>query len=204
MTEENGTPASVAGAAATAPQKAKGQPQPFMPITSQEDLEKLLQSETDKRVTQALRTAQAKWEADESQKIEEAKAEAAKLAKMSQDEKAHFELEKRENALKEREAELAKKDLKLATIDILKDKQLPIDFVEFIMASNADTTKSNIESFERLWQTKLEEAVNVRLKGFTPRAGQLAGLTKSDIEKMSPVEINARWDEIRSTLNKNK
>ncbi len=142
--------------------------------TTVEDLQKLLQSETDKRVTQALQTAQQKWETDFSQKIEDAKAEAAKLAKMTQDEKAKFELEKRETLLQQREAEIAKKDLKLATIDILKEKQLPIDFVDFIMTADAETTKANIDGFEKLWQAKLEEVVNDKLKGKTPKAGSEA------------------------------
>ena len=46
--------------------------------TTHEELQTLLQSETDKRVTQALNTAKAKWEAEVGEKIETEKKEAAR------------------------------------------------------------------------------------------------------------------------------
>ena len=66
--------------------------------TTAEEFNKLLQSETDKRVTQALQTAKAKWESEFSSKMETEKAEAARLAKLTADqrEKELFEKQKQE------------------------------------------------------------------------------------------------------------
>lgn len=173
----------------------------FTPITSKEELDKLIQSEADKRVTQGIKTAQTKWEQEYAQKIEDAKEEASKLAKMNADEKARYALEKREKEMAEKEKEYARKELKLTTIDILNERKLPIDFVDFIMTTDAETTKANIDSFEKLWQAKLEEAVNGKLKGSTPKSGSGTTLTKESIKNMSAAEINANWDAVQKVMN---
>lgn len=173
----------------------------FIPITSKEELDKLIQSEADKRVTQGIKIAQAKWEQEYATKIEDAKQEAAKLAKMNADEKAKYELEKREKEIADKEKEYARRELKLTTIGILNERKLPIDFVDFIMTADAETTKANIDSFETLWQSKLEEAVNGKLKGSTPKSGSGATLTRESIAKMSAAEINANWEAVQKVMN---
>jgi flagellar biosynthesis GTPase FlhF len=129
-----------------------------------EELQKLLQSETDKRVTQALKTAQEKWEKELKEKLESEKAEAEKLAKMSAAEREKALLDKQKKELEDKEKLIAQKELKLATIDILKEKQLPIEFADYVMAADADTIKKNIDTFAAAWQKALEEAVEAKFK----------------------------------------
>ena len=50
---------------------------------TEEELQKLIQSESDKRVTQAMKTAEQKWQREYEKKLEDEKSEAEKLAKMS-------------------------------------------------------------------------------------------------------------------------
>ena len=50
---------------------------------TQEELDKMLQAETDRKVSKALETAKAKWEQEFSQKLEIEKSEAEKLAKLN-------------------------------------------------------------------------------------------------------------------------
>ena len=57
--------------------------------------DKKYQSECDKRVAKALETAKGKWEADYQTKVEEAKTEAEKLAKMNSEQKAKYAEDKR-------------------------------------------------------------------------------------------------------------
>ena len=52
--------------------------------------DKKYQSEFDKRVAKALETAKGKWETDYQAKVEEAKTEAEKLAKMNAEQKAKY------------------------------------------------------------------------------------------------------------------
>ncbi|MBV4423231.1 DUF4355 domain-containing protein [Clostridium tyrobutyricum] len=135
---------------------------------TQEELEKLLQSEADKRVTGALKTAKEKWEADYQAKIEAEKAEAEKLAKMTASEKEKHLLEKQKNELAEKEKTIAAREMKLTKIDIFSEKKLPIKLVDYVQGNTADEVKANIETFEKEWRSAIDEAVNERLKGKSP------------------------------------
>jgi hypothetical protein len=139
---------------------------------TQEELEKLLQSEADKRVTGALKTAQEKWEADYEAKLETEKAEAEKLAKLSQAEKEKVLMEKQKNELSQKEKEIALREMKLESIKILNEQKLPIDFADLLTADDADTTKSNIDTFSKAFKDAVSTAVDERLKsGTIPKGG---------------------------------
>ncbi|MEZ2715419.1 DUF4355 domain-containing protein [Niallia circulans] len=138
---------------------------------SEEELKKLLQSESDKRVTDALKTAQAKWEADYKQKLESEKAEAEKLAKMTAAEKEQALLDKQKKEIEDRERAIQQKELKLETINILNEKKLPITFADLLLAEDADKTKGNVDTFEKAFREAVDAAVTERLKGNTPGSG---------------------------------
>lgn len=138
---------------------------------SEEELKKLLQSESDKRVTDALKTAQAKWEADYKQKLESEKAEAEKLAKMTAAEKEQALLDKQKKEIEDRERAIQQKELKLETINILNEKKLPITFADLLLADDADKTKGNVDTFEKAFREAVDAAVTERLKGNTPGSG---------------------------------
>ena len=73
----------------------EGQPKTY----TQEEVDALLQQETDRRVTSALKKAEAK----NAEKLKEAE----KLAKMNEEQKYAYELEQREAAIAEKEKALA-------------------------------------------------------------------------------------------------
>ena len=54
---------------------------------TKDEVDKLLQSETDKRVTEALKTSRAKWESEYQEKLEKEKEEVERLSKLSAKEK---------------------------------------------------------------------------------------------------------------------
>jgi hypothetical protein len=135
---------------------------------TKEELEKLLQSEADRRVTGALKTAKEKWEADYEAKVEAEKAEAEKLAKMTASEKEKHLLEKQKSELAEKEKTIAAREMKLTKIDIFSEKKLPIKLVDFVQGDTADEVKANIDTFEKEWRSAIDEAVNEKLKGKSP------------------------------------
>lgn len=137
-------------------------------VLTTEELEKKLQSEADKRVTEALKTAQTKWEQDYNKKIETERKEAEKLAKLSEEERSRVLEEKRSRELEERERTIYKKELELAAVKILDGKKLPVQFARMFLGDNAEDTHTNIENFEKSWHSEIEARVNERLKGFTP------------------------------------
>lgn len=153
-------------------------------VLTTEELEKKLQSEADKRVTEALKTAQSKWEQDYAKKLESERKEAEKLAKLSEEERSRVLEEKRMKELEERERTIYKKELELAAVKILDGKKLPVQFAKMFLGDNAEDTHTNIENFEKSWHAEIESRVNERLKGFTPPAaqgGDKKGLTMNDI-----------------------
>lgn len=132
---------------------------------------KNFQSEFDKRVTKAIETSKAKW--DEEAKAE--KEEAAKLAKMNAEEKARHEHEKREKAVAEREAAVAKRELTAEAISQLSEKGLPVTLADCLNYTNAEECKKSMEKLEKAFNSAVEKRVNDMLRGTPPKAGQADG-----------------------------
>lgn len=149
---------------------------PELPKTA-EELQKLLQSEADKRVTQALKTAHEKWQQELVHKLEEEKKEAERLIRLASEQREREALESYRRELEEKERDLRKKDLELKAISLLVESGLPAEFKEFVLAENEETTLGRIEKLRRLWGTKLEEAVSKALAGIV-NAGAGSGSLK--------------------------
>lgn len=139
---------------------------------SKEEVDKLLQSETDKRVTEALKTSRAKWEAEYQSKLEKEKEEVERLSKLSAKEKEEELRKQKELELQEKENKLMYRELQLDTIGILSEAELPVGFADFLIKDNAETTKANIDKFKTEWQKAIEKAVDEKLKGKSPRKNE--------------------------------
>ena len=102
------------------------------------------QTEFEKRMSEAIKSERAKWEADSKTKIDEAKTEAEKVAKMTAEQKAKYEEEKRVADIERREKELNTKELKIQADTILAEKNLPKSLAEIVIYENADTCIKSI------------------------------------------------------------
>lgn len=131
---------------------------------TEEEVIKRVQSESDKRVTEALKTAREKWEKDKA----EEKKEADRLAKLSQEERERELKEKQEKELQETKAELQRVLLERDTIDRLNEENVPIVFKDFLMGVDAESTNENIKSFKKVYEETVQKEVESRLKGKTP------------------------------------
>lgn len=131
------------------------------------------QDDVNKLISDRLQKEKSKWEKDYNVKLETAKTEAEKLAKMNAEQKAEYEREQRENQLKEREAELTKRELKAVALEQLADKGLPKQLAEIISYSDAESTTKSIETVEAAFRAAVEQAVNERLlnSSKTPSGG---------------------------------
>lgn len=156
---------------------------------TKEELDKLLQSETDKRVTGALNTAKSKWEQEFKEKLQAEKSEAEKLAKMSEEEKYKAQLEKKEQEIADRERRVRLSEMKSETISQLAELEIPTKFTDFLLRDSADETKANLDVFSQMWKAELksqtEKRVEESLKGSTPRRGN------SNPSSMSKSEFGA-------------
>ena len=153
---------------------------------TEEELQKMLQSSTDKRVTEALKTAKEKWEAEYSEKLESEKSEAEKLASMSAEERAKAEFEKEKAEWLKEKSTFEKEKMKLEATKLLNSEGLPITFVDYVVGDTAEDVQENIKVFKDEWTKSLDEAVTERLKGRTPSG---SALQSKDIAKMSKAEF---------------
>ena len=123
--------------------------------------DKKYQSEFDKRVAKALETAKGKWETDYQAKVEEAKTEAEKLAKMNAEQKAKYA-----------EKDITTRELRATAFETLAEKNLPKELVDILNYSDAEQCNKSIEAVEKAFQTAVERAVNEKLRGKqTPNKG---------------------------------
>ena len=145
---------------------------------TQEEVDKLLQSEVDRRITSALK---------KQAKSNEAKIkEAQKLAQMNESEKFQYELEQREKAIEEKEKALALAENKNEASKILADKGLSLSLVDFVIAEDAETMNSNIRLLEKAFKDSVKREVEKRLGSSAPKKNLPPDetITKEQAKKM--------------------
>ncbi|MCG7406773.1 DUF4355 domain-containing protein [Paenibacillus sp. ACRRX] len=129
------------------------------------------QADVDRIIQDRLGKAQSKWEKEYQAKLDEAKTEAEKLAKMNTDQKAEYDRQKREDELATREAEITKRELRATALESLADKGLPKQLADILVYSDADSTNKSLEAVETAFRAAVESGVNERLKGDPPKGG---------------------------------
>ena len=137
---------------------------------TQEEYEKKLQAETDKRVTEALKTAQTKWQSEYEQKLKREKDEAARLAIMTTEERAKAEREKAEKLFNDEKSKFNRERLEFEVTKQLAEKKLPVSFAKLLCGADADEAKANLEKFEKEYNSAIEAGVTEKLKGTKPKA----------------------------------
>lgn len=135
------------------------------------------QAEVDRILGERLGKAQTKWEKDFQAKLDEAKTEAEKLAKMNADQKAEYEKQKRETELNKRESEITRRELRATALETLAEKGLPKSLADILDYSDADTTNKSLEAVDKAFMEAVEAGVNERLKGRPPGGGGSGGAT---------------------------
>ena len=121
-------------------------------------------AEFDKRVKEALQTAQTEWETQQQEKI----TEAEKLKKMNADEKAKYELDKRSKELDKKEKDITTRELKAQAYETLAEKNLPKELIDTLNFSDAETCNASIEAVEKAFQNAVKKAVDDRLRSKPP------------------------------------
>lgn len=147
---------------------------------TQEELDALIQRESDRRVSQALKTAQKKNE----QKVKEAE----KLAKMSEQQRYEYELSQREQAIAEKEHQLALAENKAEASSILAEKGISPKLVDFVVADDAEVMMTNISLLEAEFKASVKAEVEKRLQTSTPKKNLPLEMTKEAFAKLSIVE----------------
>ncbi len=149
---------------------------------TQEEVNMLLQRESDRRVSEALKKAEKK----NAEKVKEAQ----KLAQMNENEKFQYELEQREKAIAEKEKALALAENKNIASKILADKGLSLDLVDFVIAEDAETMNSNIRLLDKAFKDSVKREVEKRLGSSAPKKNLPPDetITKEKAKKMTIIE----------------
>lgn len=109
--------------------------------------------------------------AREQQKAAEAQKEAQKLAKLSAQEKAQYQLEKANERIAELERQQAITGLKQTATGILGESGITADdaLLNILVTDDAETTQANIKSFIAIIDAKSDELLQAKLKGTPPK-----------------------------------
>ena len=149
--------------------------EPTVKTFTQEEVDKMIQ----KRLSRERKDIEAKIEAE--------RAEAERLAKMSEAEKQQALFKKQVAEFEATKRAFEQEKLLNETSKQLASKNLPIEFAEMLKAQDAESTFENIKIFEAKFNEAVEKLVNERLKGNTPKAKSdvSGGMTKETFNKMS-------------------
>ncbi len=150
-------------------------------VYTQEEVLALLQSETDKRVSQALKTQQKKFDKQLS------------LSKLDGEEREKAERENRiaelEELVKSMNVERNKSELK----SVLSSRGLSAEFADIIAINDdIEASQNNIDKLDKLFKAAVKAEVEKRLAGNAPKGngGAPAEITKETAKNMSIAELN--------------
>ena len=145
-----------------------------------EEVMALLQSESDKRVTAALKKQQAKYEKQLS------------LSKLDGDERAKAEKDNRIAELEEQLAQFTIERNKSELKSVLSSRGLSAEFADIIAINDdIEASQSNIDKLDKLFKAAVKAEVEKRLAGNAPKGNGSAPaeITKESAMKMSMAQL---------------
>jgi hypothetical protein len=148
---------------------------------TQEEVLKLIQSETDKRVNQALATQKKKYEKQLS------------LSKLDDDERAKAEKDNRIAELEEMIQQMNIANNKSELKSVLSSRGLSAEFADIItITDDIEASQANIDALDRLFKAAVKAEVEKRLAGSAPKGNttQTGEITKETAKKLTMAELN--------------
>ena len=146
---------------------------------TEEEVQALLQKEGDRRVNSAYK----KWEKD----LENKMAEAEKLRNMDESQRKEYEYTQKLQELEQRERDFAIAQNKVEAMKVLSNRNLPVEFIDYIVAEDAETMMNNINTFEKMFNSAVADAVAKRIASPAPKTGSAkqTGLTREEFKKLN-------------------
>lgn len=148
---------------------------------TKEELLALIQSESDRRVTQALETQRKKYEKQLS------------LSKLDGEEREKAEKDSRIAELEEQLAAFQIEKNKSELKSVLSSRGLSAEFADILSISDdIAASQANIDKLDKLFKAAVKAEVEKRLAGNTPQGGKNSDkeITKETAKKMSMAELN--------------
>ena len=154
---------------------------PEVKTYTQEEVLELLQKESDKRVSQALKTQAKKYEKQLS------------LSKLDGEERAKAEKDNRIAELEEQLAQFQIERNKSELKSVLSSRGLSAEFADIIsIGDDIEAAQANIDKLDKLFKAAVKTEVEKRLAGSAPKSGRgnESEITKESAKKMSIAEMN--------------
>ena len=148
---------------------------------TKEELLALIQSESDRRVTQALETQKKKYEKQLS------------LSKLDGEEREKAEKDSRIAELEEQLAAFQIEKNKSELKSVLSSRGLSAEFADILnISDDIAASQANIDKLDKLFKAAVKAEVEKRLAGNTPPGGKNGDkeITKETAKKMSMAELN--------------
>ena len=104
------------------------------------------------------------------QAVADALSEYDRKAKLSEEERATEAQKEKLKEIEAREHSITMRERKSDCLLALSKKNIPADFADYLIDNDAEKMAANIEGFSTLWEEKLMEGVQAKLKasGTTP------------------------------------
>ena len=160
---------------------------------TQEEVLALLQSETDKRVSQALKTQEKKFQKQLS------------LSKLDGDEREKAEKDDRIAELEGQLAQFTLERNKSELKSVLSSRGLSAEFADILLITDdIETSQANIDKLDKLFKAAVKAEVEKRLAGNAPKGNSNtpAEITKEAALKMSMAELQALKESQPELFNK--
>ena len=134
-------------------------------------------------------------EAAKKAKELEAENEALKKEKMTEKERAEFELAKQRAEIEAKSREVAEATLRLAKVRLMGESGIPLEYADYISGNNDQEIANSIKTFNERIDKLVGERVNKKLiTSEPPKAGTVA--VKDEIPK--------NWKESEKSLLNNR
>lgn len=164
---------------------------------TQEEVLALIQSEADKRVTDALQTQQKKFEKQLS------------LSQLDDEARAKVEKDDRIAELEKKLADFNKMQTKTEVTKVLSARGLDTRFVDIVeIGEDITEAQAKIDTLDKLFKASVKAEVEKRIGSNTPKTSTVGldgSITKEQFKKMSLAEQSALYEnnkELYQTLTK--
>lgn len=149
---------------------------------------------TDAEVDAILNRKFAKWQKAQDKAVADARAEAEKVAKMNSEQKRQYEAEKKDQLIKDQQAEIdrlkqdaLRSELSKSAARIMKDDYQIIatqDMLDFAVGTDAESTTANIAKLVGIIMDDRKLQEEKRARGTVPKAYRTdGGEQESEIKK---------------------
>ena len=127
------------------------------------------QEDVDRAAAARAKRAEEKFNKDLEARLKKEREDWERQAKLTAEEKADEDRKRMEQETAEKLRDITLRENRADARELLQEKNISADLVDFVVDVDPDKTKDNIDSLEKAFLKAVEQGVNDRLKGQTPK-----------------------------------